>query len=73
MEDMITKKVIKLNTKWMFRVLDEHLNRCDGDELARLVGDVFGGECFQDKKNPDVFNFEPNEFYSGDLDNRRLA
>jgi len=35
----------------------------DGDEMARVAGEMFGGECFT--TNGDVYEFTPNENYSG--------
>ncbi|KKK56302.1 hypothetical protein LCGC14_3065890 [marine sediment metagenome] len=45
--------------------LKDHIDNCDGDELARLAGESFGGECFT--QDGTTYIFEPNENYTGDL------
>jgi hypothetical protein len=48
------------------RVLNAILNwaeRCDGDELARMTGELFGGDC--STENGETFSFTPNENYFG--------
>lgn len=48
------------------------LQGCDADELARVTGELFGGECFarfdRDISDEPVYLFEPNEFYCGEFD-----
>jgi len=39
----------------------------EGDELARITGEMFGGECFTD--DGDIYDFKQNENYSGTFDN----
>lgn len=39
----------------------------DGDEMARVTGEMFGGECFT--SDGDIYDFTPNENYSGIFDN----
>jgi hypothetical protein len=46
--------------------LKRYIDECDGDELARLLGDLFGGECSQDV-NAEIYNFKPDEFYAGEF------
>lgn len=62
------KKTIKLTEVEAVGYLRDYLNDCDSDELARLLGDCFGGECFQDSGRPEIYNFTPNEFYGGIFD-----
>jgi len=38
----------------------------DGDEMARVTGEMFGGECFTD--DGDIYTFTPNENYTGVFD-----
>ena len=47
--------------------LKRHINNMGMDELARLLGEIFGGECYPDKKQ-EAFNFKPDKFYSGEFD-----
>lgn len=58
------KKVKYLTEQECLKAVDEYIQDCDCDELARIVGEFFGGECFHncDKER---YEFEPNEYYSG--------
>ena len=59
--------MIHLPTEIILDRLKKYLDDCDGDELARLTGEMFGGECFQNKNNPDIYDFKPNENYTGEF------
>lgn len=48
--------------------LKKYIDKCDGNELARLLGEFFGGKCFQDKNNAKIYNFMPNQYYANDFD-----
>lgn len=55
--------------------IKQFIDNCDGDELARICGEIFGGECFASEEVIDevytgeiVYDFEPNEFYGGEFD-----
>jgi hypothetical protein len=63
--------MIKINTNQAISSLNAYLKECDSDELARLLGEIFGGQCFQNTDNPDIYDFEPNEFYTGQFDNKK--
>jgi hypothetical protein len=52
--------------------LEDFVSNCDADELARILGDVFGGNCFavsdeEDDGSDIVLSFEPNENYAGEF------
>jgi len=61
------KKFIKIPEWLAIERLKKYIDECDGDELARLLGEVFGGECFQDA-TAENYEFEPDEFYNGEFD-----
>jgi len=67
---MKKKKMIKIPEHEAVRRLREYINDCDTDDLARLLGECFGGECFQDNNDTEgeVYNFEPDENYYGAFD-----
>ena len=50
------------------------LAECDADTLAQLTGEAFGGKCYYasyqptDLSIPTVYEFEPDENYSGAFD-----
>jgi len=57
------------------RALDEitkFIEDTDYDTLARLIGEIFGGDCFVSNRKshlePITFDFEPNELYSEAFD-----
>jgi hypothetical protein len=63
-------KMIKLSEDRVIQVLTDYLAECDADDLARLVGDTFGGECFCKPKKVkrahyseyvNIYEFEPIE------------
>lgn len=60
-------KVIKIPEYIAVERLKKYIDECDGDELARLLGDCYGGDCFQDN-DVEIYNFEPNEYYSNEFD-----
>jgi len=60
--------MIKINTEKATNALKRYINECDGDELARLLGDIFGGECFQNDEDSDWYDFKPNDYYAGEFD-----
>ena len=47
--------------------LMEYLRSCNRQELSRLTGELFGGECFY---QPDIesYIFNPNNCYTGEFD-----
>ena len=57
----------KIVTEKAVEILKKYVDECDGDELARLLGELFGGECFQDINDPNIYTFEPNEYYTGEF------
>ena len=61
------KKAITLTEAEAVNALKKHINDCDGDEFARILGDTFGGYCVTD--NGEMYVFEPNENYAGEFDN----
>ena len=62
-----TKQLIEIPEYIAIERIKNYINECDGDELARLLGEFFGGICFQDAHNPEKYNFELNEYYSGEF------
>lgn len=52
-EDQITDKI----HQW--------LCECDSEELARITGEIFGGECFESDNEEKEYEFTPNENYTG--------
>jgi hypothetical protein len=60
-----TNKIIKLTEEQIVTHLKRFIDECDGDELARITGDIFGGDCFYDTK--EIYEFKPNEFYAGEF------
>jgi fructosamine-3-kinase len=59
------KKVYKLNVELVVDRIINYTHSCDGDELARLCGELFGGECMT--KEGATYIFKPNEYYSGEF------
>lgn len=64
------RKVFKIPEYIVVNMLREYLNECDADDLARLLGDIFGGKCFQDSndKYGETYSFEPDKNYCGAFD-----
>lgn len=61
-----SKQIIEIPEYIAVERLKQYIDECDGDELARLLGEVFGGECSQDV-NAEIYNFKPDEYYSGEF------
>lgn len=49
--------------------MHDFIRECDADELARLAGEIFGGDChwikYDNKTDDNIYDFEPNENYCG--------
>ena len=63
-------KMKNLTELQCIEAIKNYLDECDADELARLTGELFGGEChvhfeIENDINANVYEFEPNEYYSG--------
>jgi hypothetical protein len=62
---------MKLTEDRILQAFNKYFQECDGDEFARLAGDIFGGNCFpallEDEKVELVYDFEPNAFYAGEF------
>jgi hypothetical protein len=58
---------MKLTEEQILEAIGEHLRTCDADELARIAGELCGGECFyhpSEKSSDDTeYDFNPNENY----------
>ena len=67
------KKVYRVVEEKAIRLIKDYVEECDGDELARLLGELFGGKCFQDSGDPQCYNFEPNEFYGGIFEEEKIG
>ena len=55
--------------------LKQFIDECDEDDLARICGEVFGGNCFageeeyeEDATSETIYHFESNDLYSGEFD-----
>jgi len=57
-------KIIKITETEACTHLKRYIDECDGDELARLLGDIFGGECNQNNIDITIYDFIPNQYYS---------
>jgi len=56
------------------KILDallEFFRKCDADELARLAGEIFGGECYP-HFDSNCYTFEPNENYFGAFEQKKV-
>jgi hypothetical protein len=62
----------RLTENQCIEAIQKYLQDCDADELARLTGELFGGDCLVDYRTTNgvenFYEFTPNEFYSGELD-----
>ena len=67
MRKKLERQMIKIPEYIAVERLKKYIDECDNDELARLLGDIFGGTCFQDAE-ADVYNFEPDKYYNGEFD-----
>jgi len=53
--------------------IKKFIDECDADELGRIAGEIFGGECFMLPGEGDVFDnieyykFEPDQNYFGEF------
>jgi len=47
--------------------LKKYIDECDGDELARIAGDTFGGFCTT--ADGIAYEFIPTDNYVGEFDN----
>ena len=50
-------------------VLIEYIRSADFEELAKIAGEMLGGECAWWGGRNDEFHFYPNENYTGNLNN----
>jgi hypothetical protein len=62
------KKVIYITESQAVEHLKKYIDECDGDEIARLLGELFGGECFQNVKDTSLYDFQCDKYYSGEFD-----
>ena len=60
------KKKYTLDMDTVVKHIVDYLHDCDADELARLCGEIFGGECYPNSDGT-KYDFEPNEYYSGEF------
>ena len=58
---------ITLTDSLITNALINWLHEADTDDLARIAGEVFGGECFYENMD-DGYSFYPNENYYGQFD-----
>ena len=56
----------RLTESHCIQAIQDFILECDADDLARLTGELFGGECFA---TDECYEFEPNENYTGQFDN----
>lgn len=64
-------KTILLTEYDCIGAIKAYLRECDSDELARLVGELFGGTCFPNCKSGSfttIYEFTPDLFYCGCFD-----
>ena len=63
------KKTIKIPEHEAITHLRDWINECDADEIARLLGECFGGKCFQDNNDiyGETYSFTPDENYAGEF------
>jgi hypothetical protein len=62
--------MIKITEDEAVRALTNFLIDCDAEDVAKLLGDIFGGDCepveeyYGDIYTGNIiYNFKPNEFY----------
>lgn len=66
---------MKIKEHEIVNAIHKFVDECDADELARLAGDLFGGNCCWDEMNcldtdlqeEDTYIFEPNGNYYGEF------
>jgi hypothetical protein len=56
-------RVIEISEDTAIQKIHDWLCEADGDEFARIIGEMFGGECWQWIDGE--YHFEPNENYFG--------
>jgi len=65
---------MKLTESQIVEHIKEFIEECDADELGRIAGDIFCGECYPTEEILDdgtydlVFDFEPGAEYFGEFD-----
>lgn len=69
MEDAKGKNRITISENEIIKSITKLITECDCDELARIVGDIFGGNCFYETE--DQYAFWPNENYAGEFDKQK--
>jgi len=64
--------MFKLSEAVLMDAMNEYINDCDTDELARLAEQFFGGKCHYafnpentNKRGAGYYEFEPNDNYNG--------
>jgi hypothetical protein len=60
-------KIIKVKESAIAQAIVDVVEHCDADTLAKIAGDVLGGNCFYDEDGE--YDFEPDENYAGAFDN----
>jgi hypothetical protein len=69
----MTKPFIVSETE-LVNMMKTFIDDCDADELARIAGEIFGGQCLWNGFDENVFDreeyysFEPDENYWGAFD-----
>jgi hypothetical protein len=64
-------KDVILTDDEVIKEITDFIKDADADDLARIVGDVFGGTCFvepedeEDNGSDIIYRFVPNKDYSG--------
>ena len=56
-------KEIKLSIAQVLLAIQNWMECCDGDELARVTGELFGGSCYTE--DGVTYDFIPDENYFG--------
>lgn len=74
MPKKINNTIILTDDEVVKRITD-FIKDTDADELAGVVGDLFGGSCFVEPADDDdpfgseiVYKFTPNKDYGGEFD-----
>jgi hypothetical protein len=67
---------MRLTENRIRQAFNKYFDECDGDEFARLAGEIFGGSCFPALVEGDAsevlkveldYDFQPNDFYAGEF------
>lgn len=61
--------IIAVPLKSLENILINYIREADFDELGRIAGEMLGGKCWYWAGEDDEFHFQPNENYTGDLNN----